>query len=108
MSTARGTPFPQLCRAMGLPAPTPEYLFALHLGRHWRFDFAWVPQRIALELDGGLWRIGRHQRRDGFIEDLRKRNTALLEGWLVFTLPTEEATHVTTFELLRKALALRP
>jgi len=43
----------QLCVDAGLPAPTPEYRF--HATRRWRFDYAFVQQKIAVEVEGGVW-----------------------------------------------------
>jgi len=37
----------------GLPEPVVEHLF--EVGRKFRFDFAWPAQRVALEVQGGLF-----------------------------------------------------
>jgi len=39
----------------GLPQPHEEYAFAHVIGRDWRFDYAWVPYRLALEVEGALF-----------------------------------------------------
>ena len=39
-------------QALCLPEATPEYRF--HPERRWRLDWAWVPNKIALEVDGGI------------------------------------------------------
>lgn len=49
----------------------------------WRFDFAWANIKLAVEVDGGAWTHGRHTRGQGFIDDQRKRNAAILLGWRV-------------------------
>lgn len=49
--------------------------------RRWPLDFAWPEHRIAVELHGGVRKIGRHQRPDGFINDCQKRNALELLGW---------------------------
>lgn len=67
--------------APGLPEPTAEYQFAP--GRKWRFDFAWVDHKIAVEIEGMTSKIGRHQRRDGYAKDCEKYNAALVLGWRV-------------------------
>ena len=63
----------------GLPMPTEEYRF--HPVRRWRFDFAYVDRRLAIEIDGGQWkpRGGRHAS-DG---DREKLNAAAVLGWRV-------------------------
>ena len=38
-------------------------------GRRWRFDFAHPGSMVAVELEGGVHRIGRHQRPAGFHAD---------------------------------------
>ena len=40
-------------RLEGLPCPAREYRFASL--RRWRFDFAWIAEKVAVEIDGGLW-----------------------------------------------------
>lgn len=74
-------PLVGLCRAAGLPEPVPEYQF--HSARRWRFDFAWPMQRIAIEIDGGIWSQGRHTRGSGYLRDLAKFNAAMMLGWKV-------------------------
>lgn len=67
------------CRAAGLPAPTPEYRF--HAVRKWRLDLAWPDRRLYVEVDGGTWVGGRHNRGTGYEKDCEKLNTACVEGW---------------------------
>ena len=66
---------------LGLPPPTPQYRFALAIGRRWAFDFAWPDQLLAVEVEGGRWLDGRHTRPDGFAADCLKYNCATLFGW---------------------------
>ena len=39
------------CELSGLPTPYPEFRF--HAQRRWRFDYAFIAQRLAVEIDGG-------------------------------------------------------
>lgn len=64
------------------PAWECEYRFDPSM--RWRFDFAWVQQKVALEVEGGLWTAGRPTRPAGFIQDLEKYHTALFQGRQVF------------------------
>jgi hypothetical protein len=48
--------FEAMLRANKLPAPC--YGFRFHAERKWRFDMAFPDHRIALEVDGGIWRKG--------------------------------------------------
>ena len=74
-----------LIRASGFPEPVTEHPFAKHLGRRWRFDFAWPALMLAVEVDGGAWVPGggRHTRGAGFAADHDKMNRAMLLGWRV-------------------------
>lgn len=57
--------------------------FRFHPVRRWRFDLALVPERVAIEVDGGVFVGGRHVRGAGREEDMRKDGAALELGWLV-------------------------
>lgn len=64
----------------------PEYHFAKAFAkteRDWRFDFAWIEYKVAVEIDGGVWTGGRHVRGQGFEDDLEKINRAIELGWVV-------------------------
>ncbi len=69
-----------------IPAPTLEWRF--DQGRRgkrrlWRFDAAWIVERVAVELEGGIWDEGRHTRGAGYLADLVKYNAATAQGWRV-------------------------
>lgn len=68
-----------LIKWTGLPTPEREYVF--HHARKWRFDFAWPRLRIAVEVEGGSWVAGRHNRGAAFEQDAIKYNEAALDGW---------------------------
>jgi hypothetical protein len=51
--------------------------------KDWRFDFALVDQKIAIEVEGGVFTRGRHTRGSGFTEDCTKYNAAVRAGWRV-------------------------
>lgn len=46
-------------------------------------DFAWPEYRVAVEIEGGVWSMGRHNRPKGFIADTEKYNAAAELGWIV-------------------------
>jgi very-short-patch-repair endonuclease len=72
-------------RAVGLPDPEREYRF--HDKRRWRFDFAYPDDKIAIEVEGGVWSRGRHTRGSGFIADCEKYNAAAELEWCVLRFP---------------------
>lgn len=69
-----------------LPALKTEYRF--HPTRRWRFDFALVDYKIAIEVEGGV-KGGRHTRWYGFIEDATKYNSATVLGWRLLRYTSE-------------------
>lgn len=62
--------------------PSAEYEFARVLGRKFRFDWAWIQYRVAVEVDGGGWMP--HGGRHGSDKDRAKSNIAASLRWLVF------------------------
>jgi len=73
--------FAQYRKYFGLPLPVREYRFAPP--RRWRFDFAWPEKRVAVEIEGGIFSMGRHTRGQGFLADAEKYNRAAMLGWCV-------------------------
>lgn len=88
--------------AAGLPEPVAEYRF--HPVRKWRFDYAWPAQKIALEVEGGVWTGGRHTRGAGFLKDCEKYNTAAIFGWRVLRVTPAQLMTAETCEMLRGVL----
>lgn len=94
-------------RACRVPAPAREYHFAamacggmgkglrarlLLAGlKDWRFDFAWPAIKVALEMDGGGFVNGGHNRGAGMRSDCEKLSTAVSMGWRVLRV---DASHV--------------
>jgi|SRR3990167_1642717 len=70
------------CMALGLPEPEQEYRFDKE--RKWRFDFAWPKKKIAVEIEGGTWSRGRHNRPGGYAADCEKYNAGVVMGWRIF------------------------
>jgi len=64
------------------PDVVAEYRF--HPVRKWRFDWALVPQKIAIEFEGGVFTGGRHGRGAGLSADAVKYNVAQAMGWRVY------------------------
>jgi hypothetical protein len=66
---------------IGLPSPVREFRFSQQ--RRWRFDLAWLDQKVAIEVDGGGFMNGRHSRGKGIEGDCEKYAAALIAGWTV-------------------------
>lgn len=95
-------PFVLTCEVYGLPAPEAEHRFAAP--RRWRFDWAWPAQKVALEVQGGLFVQGRHARGAALLKEHEKLNEAAALGWRVlFTTPKDLET-CPTLDALRRAL----
>jgi very-short-patch-repair endonuclease len=73
--------------AAGLPQPTLQYRFDEH--RLWRLDFSWPLRKVAVEVEGGVWINGGHNRASGFLRDAEKYNTLALLGWRLYRFPTD-------------------
>lgn len=69
------------CRVSNLPEPVREFRFAPL--RKWRADFAFVDQKLLVEIEGGIWTGGRHTRGSGYEKDAEKYNAATVLGFRV-------------------------
>jgi hypothetical protein len=70
---------PALFEAFGLLPATPEYLF--HKKRKWRIDYAYPFINLGIEIEGGIFSMGRHVRGAGYRHDLEKYNALAEDGW---------------------------
>lgn len=116
MSVITDKVFHQNCKRYGIPEPVCEYQF--HKTRRWRFDYAWLAQKVALEVEGGIFGFtdpktghrrtgGAHGSITGIKRDIEKYNHAAAMGWLVICcLPTTLA-HDETVAYVRAAINTR-
>lgn len=88
-------------RALALK-PVREHRF--HPTRRWRFDFAFPDQKLAVEIEGGIWTGGRHTRGSGYKGDMEKYNEAALLGWKVLRFDGEAVRKGTAIEMVLTAL----
>lgn len=82
-----------------------EHMF--HYTRKWRFDYAIPDLKVAIEIDGGVWDYGRHNRPQGYINDMEKINNAASLGWLVLRFTTHDRLMMSTLSLIKKTVELR-
>lgn len=100
----------------GIKRPDTEYKFAASVEyedragrkrkRGWAFDFAWPARLVALEVEGGIWIAGGHNRGGGYAKDMAKYNSATLLGWRIIRVQPKEVCMSETVEMIRAALAL--
>ena len=90
--------------ALGIPYMR-EYRFAPP--RRWKFDFAWVEQKVAFEIEGGVWVNGRHNRPQGYISDCEKYNRATELDWHVYRFTDVDEAVKKAVELFGKVLEER-
>jgi hypothetical protein len=94
--------FALACLAHGLPAPEFEHQFAKP--RRWRFDACWPAQMVALEVEGGAWVGGRHNRGGGYLQDMVKYNRAVILGWRLLRCTPQQVNSGEVFALLAEAM----
>ena len=93
----------QVWAAAGIPNPVPEHQF--EATRKWRFDYAFLEQRVAVEIQGGLFTGGRHTRGPALRDEYEKLREAAADGWLVLPVPPDEAMSKKFLTQLKRALA---
>lgn len=98
----------------GLPPALAEHRF--HPTRRWRFDFAWPLERVALEVDGGVFGIGRpcprchqrkmvgHNRGAQMKKTWEKENTAMAMGWRIIRCTPSDAKKGLPIPFLQMAI----
>lgn len=98
--------FQQLCKKAGLPEPVTEYKF--HPTRKWRFDYALVDEKLAIEVEGGVWlskhgKKSRHFHGKGAHEDMVKYREAAALGWRVIRVTPKELLTAETIQLIKRS-----
>lgn len=75
-----------------------------YIKRLWRIDVAIPEQRIAIEIDGGLWlgKKGGHTTGRGSLNDRAKGNMLTATGWLLFR--TDPSNMMKVFQHIKKWL----
>ena len=87
-----------------------------HPNRRWRFDYAHVPTKVAIEIEGGVGIVksktgkvirGHHVAKEGYENDCEKYNEALRLGWKVFRL-TPSMVNATEIEKIIAFIRQQP
>jgi len=99
--------FVAACKQEGLN-PIQEFVFGEILGVKFRSDFYFEfgNKEVSLEVDGGIWSNGRHNRSSGYIEGMSKRNAYAMLGiqQLVFTVQEIEKHPTAIIRCVKLAL----
>ena len=90
-------------RAAKLPEPKREFAFCPT--RRWRFDFCYPDKMLAIECDGGTWKLSGHTSGKGHERDCEKRNEAVLMGYRVLTFSGGMIKRGEALRVIEKALA---
>jgi hypothetical protein len=84
--------------------PAPHYELAFHPDRKWRFDMAWGQEKVALEVQGGIWGGGRHTRGAALLKEWEKLNTAAADGWRILYCQPDDLLTAQTANYIKNAL----
>jgi len=88
-------------KAFGLPEPIREYRF--FKDRRWRLDFFWEENRWAVEIQGGGWVSGGHNRNaKSMWRDYEKLNTAQEMGIRVLQFTGDQVKDGTAIQTLER------
>lgn len=92
----------------------PERQYQFHPTRKWRLDFAWVRERVAVEVEGGIWRrnsegnwAGAHSHPMNIERDIEKGNALAALGWILVRATDKNIKSGEVFDVLRAALDAR-
>lgn len=86
----------------GNPELKPIRQYEFHPERKWLFDFAWKQAKLAVEIHGGTWINGAHNRGGGMANDCDKKREAIALGWRVLEFTDTDLKN--PFECVRLAL----
>jgi very-short-patch-repair endonuclease len=96
-------------KSLGLPAPERQYRFAKGMKRQFESDFAWPELKLLVEVEGGIWKRGggAHSHPLDVERDIERRQYAVLLGFFVLPVITDEVTSGKAIAVIQQALAVR-
>jgi hypothetical protein len=82
----------------------PEYKFSSD--RDFRFDFANLDTKVALEVQGAIWKggYGGHTSGSGYIRDIEKSNLAMSHGWRIIQCVPQDVCMKDTVEVFKQTM----
>lgn len=94
--------FIQLCQQYIEKTPETEYRF--HPVRKFKFDYAFINDKLAVECEGGIYTKQAHGSITGILRDMEKYNLAASMGWRVLRFTPKQLLTFETIELIKTAL----
>lgn len=104
-------------KEQGIPEPEFEYKF--HRERKWRFDLSWKSfhkegykyvftsmPNLAIEVQGGIWTAGRHNRGAAMLKEWEKLNEAAAMGWRILYIQPCDLCTTQFAQTIKRALNL--
>ena len=73
-------------------------------GRKFRFDFAFLRERLLVEINGGTFNGGAHSRGVGLNRDYEKGNLAVVNNWRVLSFDTKQVKSGAALEVVEKLI----
>lgn len=86
--------------------PRPETQAQIIPGRKFAFDFAYRAEKLAIEVQGGIWTNGAHARGSGVKRDCLKAALAVSLGWRVLPVDDSMIKDGQAVELIAQALGV--
>lgn len=78
-----------------------------HPERRWRLDLSWPDLLIGVEVEGGLYVQGAHNRGPQIESDCLKIDEAQVAGWLILRVTEKMIRSGVALDLIRRAIDLR-
>ena len=73
-------------------------------GRKFRFDFAFLRERLLIEINGGTYNGGAHGRGVGINRDYEKGNLAVVNNWRVLSFDTKQVKSGAALEVVEQLI----
>lgn len=86
---------------------TPEREFHFMDGRKWRADFAFVDEKILVEIEGGVFTRGGHTRGAAYTKNCQKYNHAALLGYRILRFTTDQVLNGDAIDMTCKVLGIK-
>lgn len=102
--------------------PAGEYQFALKtLRRYWSIDFTWMPERVAVEYEGGIWGVkggkkcvvcgqtprGGHNVGGVYLKNVEKYNQLAIHGFILIRAVPNNIEDDSVIRQIKQALMIR-